>query len=130
MPDKRAVNPWTWQDRRGFTQAWRVDRPGTLFLLSGQGPSDADGNLVGAGDFRAQVGQTFSNLARLLDACGADLTDIVKLTVYLTDIATLPDYTRIKASFTPGAQPASTAVAVAALPLPGMMIEIDAVAVQ
>ena len=53
----------------------------------------------------------------------------MKLTVYLTDISRLPDYGRIKAGFIPGQPPASTAVGVTALAVPGLMIEVEATAV-
>jgi enamine deaminase RidA (YjgF/YER057c/UK114 family) len=127
--DKIPVNPWTWQDRRGFTQAWRVDMPSTIVVVSGQVAVDDHGEVVAPGDFAAQARRTFENLGRVLDGAGATYSDIVKLTVYLTDIGRLPDYGRIKAGFIPGRQPASTAVGVTALALPDLMIEIDATAV-
>lgn len=129
MTVKTQVNPWTWQDARGFSQAWRVDDAQTVVLLSGQGPIDADGALVGPDDFEVQARQTFDNLRLVLDRAGAQFSDVVKVTVYLTDIGRLPDYGRIKAEYIPGPQPASTALGVAALAVPGMMIEVDAVVV-
>src|SRR5579875_637562 len=60
---------------------------------------------------------------------GASLDAIVKLTVYLTDIGRLRDFTRVKAELLPGPQPASTAVQVGALALPGMLVEVEAFAV-
>jgi enamine deaminase RidA (YjgF/YER057c/UK114 family) len=68
-------------------------------------------------------------LSTVLEQSGATLESIVKLTVYLTDMNKLRDYTPIKARFIEGEQPASTAIGVASLALPGMMIEIDATAV-
>jgi enamine deaminase RidA (YjgF/YER057c/UK114 family) len=127
--NKTPVNPWTWQDRRGFTQAWRIEAPAVILFISGQVPLDDDGNLVAPGDFEGQVRRTFENLGRVVDDAGGTFADIVKLTVYLTDMSRLPDYGRIKAGFIPGQQPASTAVGVAALAVPGMMIEIEATAV-
>jgi 2-iminobutanoate/2-iminopropanoate deaminase len=53
----------------------------------------------------------------------------VKLTIFLTDMSKLRDYTRIKAEFFSGGQPASTAVGVTALARPEMMVEVEAVAV-
>jgi 2-iminobutanoate/2-iminopropanoate deaminase len=52
----------------------------------------------------------------------------VKITVYLTDIGTLRDFGRIKADFIAGPQPASTALGVSSLALPGMMVEVEAIA--
>ena len=130
MTEKNAVNPWTWQDRRGFTQAWRIDNPTALVFVSGQAPVDPDGNLVGVGDFEAQARQTFDNLGRVLEEARATFADVVKVTVYLTNITTLAEYTRIKAGYIQNQQPASTAIAVPALAHPDMMIEVEAVAVH
>ena len=127
--DKRQVNPWTWQDKFGYSQAWRVDDAAAVIFVAGQGPLSADGELVGAGDFDAQVRQTFENMRAVLEDAGASLESVVKLNVYLTDIATLPEYGRIRAELLPGAAPAGTAVQVGALAIPGMVIEVDAVAV-
>ena len=73
--------------------------------------------------------QTFANIATVLQQAGASLDSVVKLTVYLTDMATLRDYGRLRAKLMTGPPPASTAIQVGALALPGMMIEIEAVAV-
>jgi len=59
----------------------------------------------------------------------ADLDAIVKLTVYLTDMSRLREYTRIKGEFFTGEQPASTAVGITALARPEMMVEVEAFAV-
>ena len=127
--EKTPVNPWTWQDRRGFTQAWRVEAPSTVLFVSGQVSVDDDGNLLGAGDFGAQARRTFDNLGRVLDEAGGTFADVVKLNVYLTDMSWLPEYARIKSDYIAGPPPASTAVGVAALALPGLMIEVEATAV-
>jgi enamine deaminase RidA (YjgF/YER057c/UK114 family) len=127
--EKRHINPWSWQDRFGFSQAWRVDGAEAVIFLAGQGPVSADGEVVGEGDFEAQVRQTFTNIETVLEHAGGSLESIVKLTVYLTDISTLRDYGRVKAELMPGPPPASTAIQVGALALPGMAIEIEAVAV-
>ena len=65
----------------------------------------------------------------MLAESGATLDAVVKLTVYFTDIAKLRDFTRIKAEFVTGKQPASTAIEVRSLALPKMMIEVEAIAV-
>jgi 2-iminobutanoate/2-iminopropanoate deaminase len=126
--NKRQVNPWTWQDQFGFSQAWRVDAAQSIVFVSGQAAISADGEPVGEGDFEAQTRQTFENLRTVLGDAGASLEDVVKITVYLTDIGNLRDFGRIKAEFIPGDQPASTAVEVGALALPEMMIEVEAFA--
>src|SRR5204862_2952384 len=93
---KQQVNPWTWQDAAGFSQAWRVDGAGSIVFVSGQAPISADGQLVGEDDFEAQVRQAFENLQTVLEQAGAGLEAVVKLTLYLTDMTRLRDDTRIK----------------------------------
>ena len=127
--EKRQINPWSWQDRFGFSQAWRVEGAEAVVFVAGQGPISAAGEIVGDGDFETQVRQTFANMATVLEQAGGSLESIVKLTVYLTDMATLRDYGRLKAELMPGSPPASTAIQVGALALPGMMIEVEAIAV-
>lgn len=127
--DKRQINPWRWQDAFGFSQAWRVDDPHSIVFLSGQAPISPEGQLVGEGNFEAQARQVFENLGTVLEQSGATFDSIVKVVVYVTDTSKLRDYARVKAEYIPGAQPASTAIGVASLALPGMMIELDATAV-
>lgn len=126
---KQAVNPWEWQNRAGFSQAWRVDGASTLVFISGQAPISPDGQLVESDDFETQCRQVFQNLETVVDESGATLESIVKLTVFLTDMQTLPEYMRIKGEFFRGEQPASTAVEVAALARPEMLVEVEALAV-
>ena len=126
--DKRQINPWTWQDRFGFSQAWRVDGAQSIVFVSGQTALSGEGELVGEGDFEAQTRQVFENLRTVLGEAGASLEDVVKVNVYLTDMGNLRDFGRIKADYIPGPQPASTAIGVTALALPGLMLEVEAVA--
>jgi 2-iminobutanoate/2-iminopropanoate deaminase len=126
--NRQQVNPWTWQDRAGFSQAWRIDDAQSIVFVSGQAPISPEGELVGEGDFEAQTRQVFENLQTVLSEAGASLEAVVKITVYLTDIGTLRDFGRIKADFIAGPQPASTALEVSSLALPGMMVEVEAIA--
>lgn len=65
----------------------------------------------------------------MLERAGATFDSIVKVTVYLPDMANLADYARIKGEFVTGTQPASTAIEVKGLAFPELMIEVDAIAV-
>jgi 2-iminobutanoate/2-iminopropanoate deaminase len=127
--EKTQVNPWSWQDQFGFSQAWRVEGPQSIVFVSGQVALSAEGQLVGEGDFDAQCRQVFRNLGTVLEQAGAAFGDVVKLTVYLPDVANLARYRDVKAEFITGRQPASTAVEVKGLALPALMIEVEAVAV-
>jgi 2-iminobutanoate/2-iminopropanoate deaminase len=126
---KTQINPWTRQDRRGFSQAWKVDDARTVVFVSGQISLSADGEVMHEGDFAGQVRLTFENLRTVLEAAGATLDDVVKLSVFLTDMSRMPEYGMVKAEFFKGKQPASTAVGVTSLALPALMVEIEAIAV-
>jgi 2-iminobutanoate/2-iminopropanoate deaminase len=102
-------------------------RWGDLLFVSGVAPLDAEGRLVGGADVVAQTRQVFRNMKRVLDAVGADVGDILKVTVYLTDVADRAAINPVRQEFFGAARPASTLIGVAALVLPGMKVEIEAV---
>jgi 2-iminobutanoate/2-iminopropanoate deaminase len=103
-------------------------RAGDLLFISGVVPVDGDGNVVGAGDVVEQTRQVFANLAAVLAAAGATFADVVKVTVYLTDIADRPRINPVRQEIFGDVRPASTLVEVSALAVPGAKIEIEAVA--
>ncbi|MFB6714902.1 MULTISPECIES: RidA family protein [unclassified Streptomyces] len=112
----------------GYSHA--VTFSGTVVAVSGQVPVDRDGNLVGAEDAEAQVRQVYANLSTALAAAGCGLRDVVKLTVYLTDLADLPAFRRVRDEHQDaGRPPACSLVGVAGLVHPGFRVEIDALAV-
>nr|WP_134005389.1 RidA family protein [Streptomyces sp. 846.5] len=112
----------------GYSHA--VAAAGTVVAVSGQVPLDAEGRVVGEGDVAAQVRQVFRNLQTALRAAGAELEDVVKLTVFLTDMADLPAFRQARDEFLdPQRLPASSLVQVAGLVHPAFRAEIDALAV-
>jgi reactive intermediate/imine deaminase len=115
----------------GYSQTVDVTA-GRIIFISGQTALDANGNLVGKSDFAAQAAQVFRNLGVALQASGCDAANLVKLTVFLTDMNNLASYrearNRFFASVTPPAAPAVTLVEVSKLYSPDFMIEIEAIA--
>jgi reactive intermediate/imine deaminase len=107
-----------------------VDAPATrLVYVSGQVPLDAEGQLVGDGDFEAQTRQVFENLTTALEAAGAAWGDVVKLNYFLLDVSNLASVRAIRDEFVDTEQPpASTLVEVSRLFRDDVLIEIDAVA--
>jgi reactive intermediate/imine deaminase len=103
-------------------------RAGDLLFVSGFVPVDGDGQLVGGDDVVAQTRQVFANLAAVLAAAGATFADVVKVTVYLTDIEDRGRINPVRQDIFRDARPASTLVEVSALATPGAKVEIDAVA--
>ena len=108
-----------------FTDAVRA---GNLLFVSGFVPVDGAGRLVGGDDVVAQVRQVFANLGAVLAAAGATFADVVKVTVYLTDIGDRARINPVRQEIFGDSRPASTLVEVSALVVPGAKVEIDAVA--
>ena len=103
-------------------------RAGDTVYLSGQIPLDPDTGELVAGDMEAQVRRVFENLKAVAEAAGSDLARVVKLNVYLTDLAHFALVNRVMAEYCPQPYPARAAIGVAALPK-GAAVEIDAVLV-
>lgn len=104
-------------------------RVGDLLFVSGQAAISPEGELVGVGDFDAQAEQTFRNLERVLAAGGSSLERVVKVTIFLTDMANFEKIVDLRGRWFTPPYPADTIVEVSALALPGLEIEIEAVAV-
>ncbi|MCB5175808.1 MULTISPECIES: RidA family protein [Microvirga] len=102
-------------------------RAGDLVFVSGQLPLDANGALVGEGDIRAQTQAVFDNIAAILDAAGASLDQVVKTTVFLTDIDDFAAMNEIYAANFAPPYPARSTIEIGRLP-PGMRIEIECIA--
>jgi 2-iminobutanoate/2-iminopropanoate deaminase len=89
---------------------------------------DADGNIVGENDVVEQCRQMFRNLAKVLEAAGSSPADVLKVTVYLTDVNDRERINPVRQEFFGSTKPASVLVGVKELALPGMKVEIDVVA--
>jgi reactive intermediate/imine deaminase len=111
-----------------YSNAVRV-RAGDLLFISGQVAWDADGQVVGRGDPVRQAEQVFANIETILLANDAVFDDIVKVTVYVTDLAWFQQLSDIRTRLFSGSPPASTIVQVSALVDPDLQIEVEAVAI-
>ena len=100
---------------------------GNLLFVSGVAPLDDSGALVGAGDPAAQTRQIFKNLQQILDAAGATVGNILKVTVFLTDVSDRAKINPVRQEFFGETRPASTLIGVRELAVPGMCVEIEAV---
>jgi reactive intermediate/imine deaminase len=103
-------------------------RAGDLLFVSGCVPVDGDGRLVGGDDVTAQARQVFANIGAVLTAAGATFADVVKVTVYLTDIGDRALINPVRQEVFGATRPASTLVEISTLAIPGAKVEIDAVA--
>ena len=116
---------YPWQAGLHFAQSVRADE---LVFNSGQAGLTPDGELAG-NDFTSQCRQAFSNLDEVLRAQGASIGSIIRLNAYFSDAARYADFKAIRAEWLKAPYPASTAVIVGFV-FPGMLVELEAVAVR
>jgi len=100
-----------------------------MIVPAGQTSTGLDGELIGAGDFKAQARQAFDNIIGILAAHGARTTDIVKTTYYVTDMVHRADLASVRDEKLGDHEAASTLLEVAGLASPEYLIEIDVIAV-
>ncbi len=99
-----------------------------LLFVSGQGAIDpATGELAGP-DVESQTEQVLKNIASILEAAGSSLQHVIRCGVFLTDIREFPKMNTVYSRMFGDNRPARTTIQAAALPLPGLRVEIDAVA--
>jgi len=103
-------------------------RAGNLLFVSGIVAMDADGNLVGGADVVAQARQVFHNMREVLAAAGCAFEDVVKVTIFLTDVDDRASINPVRQEVFGETRPASTLVEVPRLAVPGAKIEVEAVA--
>ncbi|MFQ5913940.1 MAG: RidA family protein [Nitrospinota bacterium] len=103
-------------------------KKGQIVFTAGQDARDASGKLAGVGDMAAQTEQCLKNLQAVLAEAGATLDDVVKCTVFLSDIRYFETMNEVYRTFFPDEKPARSTVE-ARLALPEMLVEVEAVAV-
>ena len=108
-----------------YTDAVRF---GDLLFISGVAPLDESGKVVGGEDVVQQTRQVFKNMAKILNAANAGFEDILRVTVYLTDVEDRTKINPVRKEFFGSTRPASTLIEVSRLAVPGMKIEIEAIA--
>lgn len=100
----------------------------THIHTSGITSRDEDGNVIGEGDIRAQTRQALEKLSEVLAAGGCALSDVIKLTVFVTDISLFDDIHAVRSEYFSEPYPASTMVQITRLVDERSMIEIEAIA--
>jgi enamine deaminase RidA (YjgF/YER057c/UK114 family) len=131
MPKTKPINPWTWQDKYGYSQAVEVTDAKRVIFCAGQTSVDSQGNPIHAGDMTAQLQQALDNLEAVLAEAGLTLRNVVRLNYYTTNV---PAYLQASAAVADrlsnaGCNAAGTLLGVAALFHPEIAIELEATAV-
>jgi enamine deaminase RidA (YjgF/YER057c/UK114 family) len=130
--ERKIINPWKWQDPLGFVQANQVSGAERVLYCAGQVSRGSDGRLLHAGDMRAQINQVIDNLETVLRGAGFSLSDVVRLTIYTTDVDRYSENRDVVMDRLVGAECrfAATLLGVARLALPELLVEIEATAVK
>lgn len=132
MPMQRsAVNPWTWSVELGYNQGEIVTGHQRTLYCAGQAAMSDDGKPQHAGDMAAQLARSLDNLEAVLGGAGMSLTNLVRLTVYTTDVDQLFAHYGVLASRlgAAGVAPATTMLGVTRLAIPTLMVELEGTAV-
>jgi len=108
-----------------YTDAVRF---GDVLYISGIAPVDKENKLVGVDDVVLQTRQVFSNMEKILQAANATFENVIKVTIYLTDISDREKINGIRKEYFKDTRPASTLIGVSELAIPGMRVEIEAIA--
>jgi len=127
---RRIINPWIWGDYIGIVQGNDLANVNRIFIAGGQASVDADGQTLHAGDMRAQCAQAFDNLETVLKAAGYELSDVMRITFYTTDVDLFRKeydvvFDRLQQA---NCQPASALIGVTRLAEPDLLFEMEATA--
>ena len=123
----RFINPAAMSSPTGYAYAVEITAGKTIYT-SGQVALAASGQLVGAGDLRAQTTQVFENIKTVLAEAGAGIENVIKCTYYLVDISQVAVVREVRNQYFKGQAPVSTVLEVRQLVRPDWLIEIEAVA--
>jgi reactive intermediate/imine deaminase len=104
--------------------------PGEMLFVAGCVAVDADGNVVGHGDIRAQTHQVMRNFQAVVEAAGMTMGDVVKITNFLIDVRDYPAMAEVRQQYLQEPYPASTMVQVSNFLYPGLLVEIEGIAVK
>jgi len=130
--EKILINPWQWQNTRGFAQAVEVAHGTSTLYCAGQTATDAKGVAV-VGDMAAQLALTLDNVEAVLNQAGYGYPNVVRITYYTTSIQKFLQFYRpvvVRRLDQHGCQAASTLVEVTALASPDYQVEIEVTAVK
>lgn len=128
--ERTAVNPWDWSTKVGYNQAEIIDGATRQLICAGQTAVDENGAPQHPGDMRGQISLALDNLEAVLKEAGMDLSNVIRLGVYATDVdEALKNFDLMGMRFGPHqVAPPMTLLGVTRLAIPGLLFEIDATA--
>jgi 2-iminobutanoate/2-iminopropanoate deaminase len=116
------------EGKAAYSHVVTVEGPGKMIYIAGQLARDGGGNIVGPGDMRAQLEQTFKNLDACLKAAGATWADVVKTNTFVTDYEAFSQCREVRMRYFGVATPTSTTIQISRLAQPEAMVEIEMIA--
>jgi reactive intermediate/imine deaminase len=123
IPAERGPHPLPWPYSHGI-------KVGNTLYIAGQVALDEQLRIVGPGDAETQARQTWKNIQSVVEAAGGKITDVVRVTTYVADLADVEAIHKVRQEFFPnGDYPVATVVQAAKLGLPGLLLETEAFAV-
>ncbi len=130
--ERKIINPWKWQDQWGFVQGQEVSGANRILYCAGQTSVDEEGNPIHAGNMALQISQALNNVEAVLSEAGFNLSEVVRLKYYTTDVNAFTEAAGVlgKRLAEAGCRPSSTLLGVASLFHPDIMVEIEATAVR
>ena len=118
-----GIHPLPWPYSHGV-------KVGATLFIAGQVALDEELRIVGPGDAEAQARQTWRNIQTVVEAAGGKISDVVRVTTYVADLADIEAIHRVRREFFPdGDFPTATVVQAARLGLPGLLLETEAFAI-
>ena len=124
MSQRKPILPQGLTPNPAFSPAIQV---GELLFVSGQVAQDNEGKTVGVGDCEAQTRHIMSRIRTIAEAAGATMSEVVKITTFLTDIANYQAFSQVRTETFPSSPPASSTVIVAGLVRPEFLVEVEAI---
>ena len=130
--DKRAINPWQWQDGFSFSQAVDISGNRQTLFCAGQASINGEGQPLHKDDMEAQLKLTLENIETILTQAGYDWTHVVRLTVYTTDFDSLFQHYQVLSAKleTTQPKPVINLLGVRRLVFPELLVEIEATAMK
>lgn len=127
---RTAVNPWDWSKDLGYNQAEVVEGSTRQVICAGQTAVDDKGHPQHPGDIRSQISLALDNLEAVLKGAGMDLSNVIRLGVYTTDVdEALKNFDLLGMRFGRyRVAPPMTLLGVSRLAIPGLLFEIEATA--
>ena len=129
MPKRQIVSPELAAPNGHFAQATTAPASGRLVFISGMTARNREGTVTGVGDITAQTHQVCQNLRAAVEAAGGTLDDIVRVDVFVRDMADFQAIHAVRRQYFTGEPPASTMVEVSGFVNKDYLIEINAIAV-